>query len=292
MPYSEFVYRRRVQFPETDASGIVHFTNFFKYVEEAEHAMWRAAGVSINTHDRGIGWPRVAASFEFKKPLRFEDEFDVHISVAAKTQQDDPLRGGAQEGRGRARRRVADDHLRPPCGRPTCQGARTSLPTWRAYSRSSEAFDRCAEAHEARESTGCTRSVTQAQACEVHLVHLRDPCRPFVVSADCTVSRCAARPCCLGEPSRAPGRRFSTRRPSSSTANPRNGLTPLMPSHGYLSHGGSRSPSSRSRKPGHEEFLRQRRQLDAPGLPVVDEPAPGRRSPRPRSPRAAAGRSR
>ena len=81
----EFVYRRRVQFPETDASGIVHFTNFFKYVEEAEHAMWRAAGVSINTHDRGIGWPRVAASFEFRKPLRFEDEFDVHLSVAAKT---------------------------------------------------------------------------------------------------------------------------------------------------------------------------------------------------------------
>jgi YbgC/YbaW family acyl-CoA thioester hydrolase len=84
-PIREFVYRRRVQFPETDASGIVHFTNFFKYVEEAEHAMWRAAGVSINTHDRGIGWPRVAASFEFRKPLRFEDEFDVHLSVAAKT---------------------------------------------------------------------------------------------------------------------------------------------------------------------------------------------------------------
>ena len=83
----EFVYRRRVQFPETDASGIVHFTNFFKYVEEAEHAMWRAAGVSINTHDRGIGWPRVAASFEFRKPLRFEDEFDVHLSVAAKTRK-------------------------------------------------------------------------------------------------------------------------------------------------------------------------------------------------------------
>ena len=84
---TEFVYRRRVQFPETDASGIVHFTNFFRYVEEAEHAMWRAAGTSINQHDRGIGWPRVAASFEFRKPLRFEDEFDVHIRVAEKTRK-------------------------------------------------------------------------------------------------------------------------------------------------------------------------------------------------------------
>ena len=82
IPISEFVYHRRVQFPETDASGIVHFTNFFKYVEEAEHAMWRAAGVSIADRSSGFSWPRVAASFDFKRPLRFEDEFDVVIRVA------------------------------------------------------------------------------------------------------------------------------------------------------------------------------------------------------------------
>ena len=65
---SEFVYHRRVQFPETDASGIVHFTNFFKYVEEAEHAMWRAVGLSIQPSATAqIGWPRVAASFEFRR---------------------------------------------------------------------------------------------------------------------------------------------------------------------------------------------------------------------------------
>ena len=34
---------------------------------------------------RGIGWPRIAASFAFRKPLRFEDEFDVHLRVAEKT---------------------------------------------------------------------------------------------------------------------------------------------------------------------------------------------------------------
>jgi YbgC/YbaW family acyl-CoA thioester hydrolase len=86
-PISEYVYHRRVQFPETDASGIVHFTNFFRYVEEAEHAMWRAAGLSIAEREATIGWPRVAASFEFRRPLRFEDEFDVHIRVAEKTRK-------------------------------------------------------------------------------------------------------------------------------------------------------------------------------------------------------------
>jgi YbgC/YbaW family acyl-CoA thioester hydrolase len=86
-PVSVFVYRRRVQFPETDATGIVHFTNFFKYVEEAEHAMWRSVGLSIAHRDASIGWPRVAASFEYRKPLRFEEEFDVHLRVAEKTKK-------------------------------------------------------------------------------------------------------------------------------------------------------------------------------------------------------------
>ena len=87
LPISEFHYHRRVQFPETDATGIVHFTNFFKYIEEAEHAMWRAAGLSIAPLDSAIGWPRVAASFEFRQPLRFEDEFDVHLQIAEKTRK-------------------------------------------------------------------------------------------------------------------------------------------------------------------------------------------------------------
>jgi acyl-CoA thioester hydrolase len=82
---SDFVYRRRVQFPETDASGIVHFTNFFKYLEEAEHAMWRSVGLTINEREAQISWPRVAASFEYKRPLRFEDEFDVHLRIAEMT---------------------------------------------------------------------------------------------------------------------------------------------------------------------------------------------------------------
>ena len=80
-PVSTFTYKRRVQFPETDATGIVHFTNFFKYVEEAEHAMWRSVGLSIAARDTAIGWPRVAATFEYRRPLRFEDEFEVHLRV-------------------------------------------------------------------------------------------------------------------------------------------------------------------------------------------------------------------
>jgi YbgC/YbaW family acyl-CoA thioester hydrolase len=82
---SEFRLTRRVQFYETDTAGIVHFSVFFRYMEEAEHAMWRAAGLSIAPPGAEIGFPRVATSFEFLRPLRFEDEFDVVLRITRKT---------------------------------------------------------------------------------------------------------------------------------------------------------------------------------------------------------------
>jgi acyl-CoA thioester hydrolase len=81
--FSEYVHRRRVQFYETDAAGIVHFSWFFRYMEEAEHALWRAAGLSIHPPDSPIGFARASATCDFKRPLRFEDEFDVTIRIAA-----------------------------------------------------------------------------------------------------------------------------------------------------------------------------------------------------------------
>ena len=80
---SEYRLKRRVQFYETDMAGIVHFSWFFRYMEEAEHAMWREAGLGI-TGDAGVGWPRIEASFEYHRPLRFEDEFEVHLRVVGK----------------------------------------------------------------------------------------------------------------------------------------------------------------------------------------------------------------
>lgn len=82
---SEYRLRRRVAFHETDMAGVVHFSSFFRYMEEAEHALWREAGLSIAPRARAVGFPRVAAAFEFRKPLRFEDEFEVCLRVAAIT---------------------------------------------------------------------------------------------------------------------------------------------------------------------------------------------------------------
>lgn len=86
-PLSEFRLARRVQFYETDAAGIVHFSWFFRYMEEAEHALWRAAGISIHPPASEIGWPRIGASCQFRRPLRFEDEFEVRLRIAEMTKR-------------------------------------------------------------------------------------------------------------------------------------------------------------------------------------------------------------
>jgi acyl-CoA thioester hydrolase len=86
-PVSEIRVARRVQFHETDAAGLVHFSVFFRYMEEAEHALWRAAGLSIAERCSEIGWPRLETSFEFRQPLRFEDEFEVRLRIAEITRR-------------------------------------------------------------------------------------------------------------------------------------------------------------------------------------------------------------
>ena len=80
---SEFRHRRRVQFYETDLVGIVHFSWYFRYMEEAEHALWRASGLSIADPASPVGFPRVAATCDYQAPLRFEDEVDVVIRIEA-----------------------------------------------------------------------------------------------------------------------------------------------------------------------------------------------------------------
>ncbi len=78
-----FRYHRRAQFHETDLAGIVHFSWYFRYMEEAEHALWRHVGLSISPPKPEFGFPRVNATCDFKAPLKFEDEFEVEIAVEA-----------------------------------------------------------------------------------------------------------------------------------------------------------------------------------------------------------------
>jgi YbgC/YbaW family acyl-CoA thioester hydrolase len=82
-----FSLKRRVLFSETDVAGIVHFSNYFRYFEDAEHALWREAGLSIHETASPIGWPRVSASCEYHRALTFEQDFEIRVAVAEITRR-------------------------------------------------------------------------------------------------------------------------------------------------------------------------------------------------------------
>lgn len=80
---NEFRIVRRVEFSETDMAGIMHFSNFFRFMETAEHAFFRSLGLSICPTGGAprLGWPRVHAACDYRRPLRFEDRVEVRLQV-------------------------------------------------------------------------------------------------------------------------------------------------------------------------------------------------------------------
>lgn len=78
-----FEFQRRVEFHETDLAGLVHFSNFFRYMETAEHAFLRSIGHPIHPHVGRveIGWPRVNSTCDFRKPARYDDILTIRVSV-------------------------------------------------------------------------------------------------------------------------------------------------------------------------------------------------------------------
>ena len=105
-------YTRRVEFAETDAAGMVHFSMFFRYMEEAEHAAWRAAGLNIWESGEGLSWPRIAAQCDFKSPLKFQDEFEVRSAIARHHAQHDHMVARAGAGRCHCRFGIGDGSVR------------------------------------------------------------------------------------------------------------------------------------------------------------------------------------
>jgi 4-hydroxybenzoyl-CoA thioesterase/acyl-CoA thioester hydrolase len=79
----DFSIQRRVEFRDTDAAGIVHFSNFFVYMEQAEHAFLRSLGLGVvqSLDGQHYSWPRVNCSCNFRNSIRFEDLITIKLTV-------------------------------------------------------------------------------------------------------------------------------------------------------------------------------------------------------------------
>jgi len=79
----EFVITHVVQFSETDMAGVVHFSNYFRWMEEVEHAFFRSRGLSVHASEKDghISWPRVTTSCDYLAPVRFEDTVTIKLRL-------------------------------------------------------------------------------------------------------------------------------------------------------------------------------------------------------------------
>ena len=78
-----FQTTRRVEFGDTDMVGIVHFSNFFRYMEAAEVAFLKSRGlnVSLDWNGESLGFPRVNVSCDYVSPAKFDDVLDIDVRL-------------------------------------------------------------------------------------------------------------------------------------------------------------------------------------------------------------------
>ena len=81
----EHKFKKMVEFSHTDMAGIMHFSNFYRFMEAVEHDMFRSFGKSIagefDEQGVAVGWPRVQAECSFSAPLKFEDSVELHLII-------------------------------------------------------------------------------------------------------------------------------------------------------------------------------------------------------------------
>lgn len=72
------MYKRKVQYYETDKMGFVHHSNYIRWFEEARSDFFDKAGAPYcETEKRGIFSPVVSVNCEYKKPAVYGEEFIV-----------------------------------------------------------------------------------------------------------------------------------------------------------------------------------------------------------------------
>ncbi len=79
---SGFSCQRRVEFRDTDAAGIAHFSVFFVWMEQTEHAALRHLGMSVMDAETHISWPRVSADCDYLAPVFFEEQLEIRVQIA------------------------------------------------------------------------------------------------------------------------------------------------------------------------------------------------------------------
>jgi len=77
---------RKVAYYETDRMGIVHHSNYIRYMEEARLSWLEENGLAYDALETiGIMLPVISVDAEYYKPLKFGDTFNITTKLIALT---------------------------------------------------------------------------------------------------------------------------------------------------------------------------------------------------------------
>jgi acyl-CoA thioester hydrolase len=81
MPQPEpFRFQTRIRFIDTDASGRIHYTAMFRYVESAEIELLRTVGITFDPR-RFYEFPRVHVECDFMRTITHDELIEIEISL-------------------------------------------------------------------------------------------------------------------------------------------------------------------------------------------------------------------
>ena len=84
-----FQFEIPVRWVDTDALRVVHYSNYFRYVEAAEEELYRSLGFTFRELNEKykIAIPRVEAFCRYRAPARFGDVLTVVLRLGEKTEK-------------------------------------------------------------------------------------------------------------------------------------------------------------------------------------------------------------
>lgn len=77
---NEFIFERKINYYETDRMGVVHHSNYIRFLEEARCALLEKIGIPFSyLEENGITIPVLGVNVEYKYHVTFDDIIEIHV---------------------------------------------------------------------------------------------------------------------------------------------------------------------------------------------------------------------
>lgn len=78
-----YTYKRKSHYYETDQMGIIHHSNYVRWMEEARIAFLDAVGLNYaHMEECGVVSPVTSVSLSYKKPVKFDECIAIDVNVS------------------------------------------------------------------------------------------------------------------------------------------------------------------------------------------------------------------